>query len=294
MNDRIKRIAGTAGLYLPLAALLIGLLILSISVPSMVQSSAPVPMQHTFTGEYSWDRENWYTLDDSADLDALNGDLYLRGSLGAKIWEGGQLYFFSNHISGEIYVNGELCYADILMEMERYGIGIQPAMCGRGWGVWYFRDGLPENAEVEIHLKNPHSFGNKSAYRDFLSTLYSMNDGPELLQVSMAGHTRPQTGIGIVLALVAAMLLGASAAGAVMRFPVSGRIARLGLMAAFAGGYFVLDTIGLSFWSENNLLNTYGRQICMMYAVYFLGLVCRDELKGRACGWPGLRWRFRR
>ena len=37
------------------------------------------PPLQIFTGEYSRDGETWYPLDDNADLDALDGDLFLRG-----------------------------------------------------------------------------------------------------------------------------------------------------------------------------------------------------------------------
>ena len=43
------------------------------------QSSLSKPLLQTVTGEYSRDGETWYPLDDNADLDALDGDLFLRG-----------------------------------------------------------------------------------------------------------------------------------------------------------------------------------------------------------------------
>ena len=43
------------------------------------QASLSKPLLQTFTGEHSRDGEAWYPLDDNADLDALDGDLFLRG-----------------------------------------------------------------------------------------------------------------------------------------------------------------------------------------------------------------------
>ena len=54
-----------------------------------------------------------------------------------------------------------------------------------------------------------------------------------------------------------------------------------GLLAAFAGVYFLLDPIDVSFRSESHILNTYGWQISMMYSVYLLGIMARDLLEGR-------------
>ena len=39
------------------------------------------PLLQTDTGEYSRDGEVWYPLNGNADLDALEGDLFLRGAL---------------------------------------------------------------------------------------------------------------------------------------------------------------------------------------------------------------------
>ena len=43
------------------------------------QASLSKPLLQTFTGEHSRDGETWYPLDDNADLDALDGNLFLRG-----------------------------------------------------------------------------------------------------------------------------------------------------------------------------------------------------------------------
>lgn len=45
------------------------------------QASLSKPLLQTFTGEYSRDGEIWVPLDDNADLNALDGDLFLRGHL---------------------------------------------------------------------------------------------------------------------------------------------------------------------------------------------------------------------
>lgn len=64
---------------LPLAALLIGLLLMVLRPSNVSQASLPSPMRQSFVGEYSWDKENWFELDDQVFLSAFDGDLYLRG-----------------------------------------------------------------------------------------------------------------------------------------------------------------------------------------------------------------------
>ena len=82
------------------------------------QSSLSKPLLQIFTGEYSWDGEVWYPLDDNADLHALDGDLFLRGHFNYDIFDGGRLYYYQNHIGVTIYLNGELLSIDTISEYE--------------------------------------------------------------------------------------------------------------------------------------------------------------------------------
>ena len=66
-------------IFLPLAAVLLGILIMVLQKPISVQASMPIPMPQSFLGEYSYDGINWNQLESSADVSALKGDLFLRG-----------------------------------------------------------------------------------------------------------------------------------------------------------------------------------------------------------------------
>lgn len=267
--------------YFPLAVLCIGLLIMAIRKPVAVQASPPVPMPQVFAGEYSFDRSNWYPLEAAADLSALDGELYLRGHFEMPIYADSRLYFYSNHITGELFIDGELSAIDALLEFQRMGIPIQPALCARAWNFWYFQEDLPPEALVEIHLKNPHSFGNESAYRDFLSTLYSTPNDPSYLAGYLSGFGRPLTAVGMILVIVGILLLGAGLSCLVLGAPSAMGAAKMGLLALFSGGFFLLDTVDLSFRSGSNVLNTYGWQICMMYGVYLLGIMAKDGIRSQ-------------
>ena len=81
------------------------------------QASLSEPSPQTITGSYSRDGEVWYPLDDNADLDALDGDLFLRGHFSYEISEGRRLYYYQNHIGVTICLNGELLFQDTLPRM---------------------------------------------------------------------------------------------------------------------------------------------------------------------------------
>ena len=94
------------------------------------QSSLSKPMLQTFTGEYSRDGETWYPLNDNADLNALNGDLFLRGHLSYDSMGGGRRYYYQNHIGVTSYLNGEFLSMDTISEYEEKGLVLEPSLCG--------------------------------------------------------------------------------------------------------------------------------------------------------------------
>ena len=77
MNARKKLFSRNLELYLPFAALLIGMLLMFTSKPIVIQATTPVPMPQVIAGEYSYDKNNWYPLETATELSALDGDLYL-------------------------------------------------------------------------------------------------------------------------------------------------------------------------------------------------------------------------
>lgn len=244
------------------------------------QASLSIPLPQTFAGEYSRDGEVWYPLDDNADLDALHGDLFLRGHFSFDIVEGGWLYYYQNHIGVTIYLNGELLFIDTISEFDDYGLALKPSMCGSRWN-YIVSPGITTEDEVEFRLHNPHSHGNSSAYRDFLSTLYNAPETSYILESYLKPYNLPLQIAGIVLIIVALMLLGAALASGLLRAPMGGSLWKYGLLTLFMGGFVILDTVGISFVSELVVFNTYARQLCMMLAVYCMGLCVCDTLTGK-------------
>ena len=246
------------------------------------QAALSIPIPLTFSGEYSYDGENWMPLSDDAELSALRGSVILRGHLDVEIAEGTYLNYYRNHIGVSMYINGEQQAMDSVTYFASEGIGLMPSMCGREWDGIYLPDITPED-EVEIHLYNPHTHGNESAYRDFLNT-FCIGPDPaktEMLQKNLKPYGQPFRVAGGLFTIMALILLGAAMASVLLRVRVGGRLLNTGLLTLFTGGFFIFDTIDVSFWSDLVVLNTYARQLCMMLAVLCLGYYICDALTGK-------------
>ena len=263
----------------PLLLVLLAAICLLTVVLGNNQASLAVPLPQTFAGEYSRDRETWYPLDDRADLSALDGDLFLRGHFSYDASEGGRIYYYQNHIGVTIYLNGELLSVDTISEFEDFELALEPSICGSWWN-YIISPGITTEDNVELRLHNPHSHGNSSAYRDFLNTLYNAPDTSYILESYLKPYNLPLQIAGIVLIIAALMLLGAALASGLLRAPMGGGLWKYGLLTLFMGGFVILDTVGISFVSELGVFNTYARQLCMMLAVYCMGLCVSDTLTG--------------
>lgn len=268
-------------LFLPLLAVLLGMLIMGLQKPVSMQASMAVPMPQSFLGEYSYDGVTWYPLETDADLSARNTDLYLRGHFERKIPKDCRLYFFADHIGSEVFVNGELVDLDVLVEVQKIGMKVQPSMCSREWKYHYFREEVTPDDLVEIHINNPHAFGNKNAYKYFLETVCCTPNEPNFLGKYLASAAQPYNVIGIMLVLVGVLLLCAAVVSLFLRLPLENTVVKTGMLAAFVGGCFLLDAIDISFRSESHIVNTYGWQIFVMYSVYLVKTMVRDRLEGR-------------
>ena len=248
-----NKIIESIGLILSLSLALICLV--TVSVCSN-QASLPVPMPQEFIGEYSYDGENWHSLDKNANISALNRDLFLRGHFLREMKAGWQLRFYRNHIGISIKLNGEQLYMDTLLIYPNLDKKIFASMCAREWMGIIVSD-ISTQDIIEIRLHNPHAAGNKTAYRDFLTTLCSDMPGTNILQQNLKAYGVIPRMIGIFLAVASLMLSGAAIAAVVVQIPVSHTLFQLGLLTFCAGGFIAFDTIDLSLWSELNVLNTY-------------------------------------
>ena len=248
------------------------------------QSLLAIPLPLNFEGEYSFDGgENWQVLTASSDLSADQGDLLLRGHFDDDIFPGGILYLYRDHFGITITINGELNFRNIQAEILTLGeagkIYLADA-CGREWALIGFENGLLRTDSIEIHLQKMHDYINPDAYRNFLNSCYVGPIDTTIVEAYLQPHATVWTIFGSLLLILAVMMLGATIAAATFQTSMVQNLSKLGFLLLFAGGYLLLDTITVSFVSETQVFNTYARQICMMLAVYWMGLGIRDMLTG--------------
>ena len=271
----------TYGEHIAFAApLLLALICLIVVTLGNHQAMLAIPMPQEFIGEYSYDGENWQTLTEESDISALEGDLHLRGTFLREMAEGWRLNFYLNHIGVEIRINGQQIYQHDILSIPNLNAEMFASICSRNWTAAVV-PAIGTEDFIEMHLHNPHDYGNKTAYRDFLTTLCSDPVEWSILEQNLASHGTQFRIIGVLLAVASLMLLGAAVAAAIVRIPVGGVLLKLGLLTLFVGGYVAFDCIDISYWNELNVFNTYVVQLCMMLAVFCLCQFVSDSLSGR-------------
>ena len=213
------------------------------------QPILPILIHQSFSGMYSQDGGEWKSLDDVSNLSGFDGDVILRGHFDNEIPEGFLLNFYVDHIGVEMWINGEFYMCDALME-----VGLKSFVCGRRWNSWLLPEITPED-EVEFLLHNPHSFGNKSAYQDFLRMMNCTVGSTELLEKSLEPYGKPFRITGFVLIILAAGLIGAFLAFVIKRTPGAdllwnsfGLFCRYSFLVLYSFSSPSFDTLILSNW----------------------------------------------
>ena len=268
--------------YIRLTIMILPILAAVICLAQMVkinnQASMPIPKEYVFTGEYSYDGENWYPYSEDSDISALEGDLVVKGHWDSDIPEGGILNFYCNHIGVSIYVNGELLYLDVPSEIKNHGMDLMASMCGKHWEQLLCPEITAED-EIEIRFINYHKHGNKNAYKEALSSFLMTPPDNTILEIYLKPYIEPFEMTGYALFIAAMMLLGASFSAFVSKSGMSNLLFKMGIATLFTAGYIVFDVMMLYFADELLVVRTYGRQLCLMLAVYFIGLMICDSLK---------------
>ena len=272
-----KRVWTIIGFVLPLVLAVICML------PAFFdnhQAMMGLPLKLSFDGEYSRDGEQWYPLTEEDSVSAMDGDLLIRGHFREEIYPGARLNFFRNHIGARMYVNGELLAMDIREELKEYGAELHSAFCGKDW-MFFFCNGIGTEDLVEFRLSNPHGFGNRDAYRQFLDTLYVSANDSDIMESFLKPYMRPFQMLGNAFVLIGFVLAGAALASVLLKSNIGGLLIKFGLLSGLAGGYIMMDTVYLISTTEQAIIRTYGRQIFMMLAVYYLGIIIKDALSER-------------
>ena len=282
MNQQRKNtIIALVEQLLPMLLAVVCVLVMTVSTH---QAFMAIPLRLNFEGQYSFDGgENWQELTAASDLSADQGDLLLRGHFDEEISPGGILYLYRDHFGITIKINGEIHYLSTQSEILMLGEAGRKYLadtCGREWTQVGFENGLPNTDTVEIHLQKMHDYIDPHAYRNFLNSCYVGPIDTTIMESYLQPHVTAWMTFGSLFLILAAMLLGAAVAAATFQTSMVQHLSTLGFLLLFSGGYLLLDTITVSFLYETQVFITYTRQICMMMAVYWMGLGIRDRLTG--------------
>ena len=259
---------------------LLALVCLTVVVKNNNQAFMPIPRALNFTGEYSYDGENWYSYDENSGISALDGDLTVRGHFDVDISEGEILNIYCNHIGVSIYVNGEQMYMNTPAELRNYGVDLMPSLCGKRWEQ-ILCPAITTEDEVEFQFINCHKYGNEAAYKEVLTTSFLAPLDKTILESYLKPYITPFEMTGNTLLIVGIMLLGSALFAAVLSNRMANRLLKTGIMTLFVGGYIIFDVMSVYLGDELLVMETYGSQLCLMLGVYFLGLYICDELKSK-------------
>lgn len=245
------------------------LLIISVSRQSN-QAAMSIPLPVHFTGEYSQNGGEWQTLDPETHLSAYSGNVTFRGSFDTELWEGAEIRFYLNHIGMGIYRDGEILY-----ESSQENV---PGMCGSTWLSWEFPAASPDDV-FEIRLFNPHSFGNKDAYNQFMDSIYVGSD--VIVENYFERQSRPYKAASIFILVASAALIGTAVGYRLLRLPGSSLLLKSGVMSLMMGVYMYLDAKYISLWSTRMAFDTCVRRLAMMTAAWLMGACVAELLHGK-------------
>lgn len=270
--------------YIRMAVIILPILVACICLIQMVknnnQAIMPIPKEYVFIGEYSYDGESWYPYSEDSEMSAFDGDIMIKGHFDSDIPEGGILNIYCNHIGVTIYVNGEMFYIDVPSESKKYGKDLLASLCGKRWEQLMCPEITAED-EIEIHFINYHNHGNKNAYKEALSSLLMTPPDNTILEVHLKSYIKPFEMLGYALLIVAVMLLGAALSAHVFKGDMTNSLFKMGIATMFTAGYIMFDVMMLYYTDELLVVKTYGKQMCLMLAVYFVGMMVCDSLKDK-------------
>lgn len=227
-----------------------------------IQAMPAMVYKAEFTGEYSFDGERWYPIENKK-IPSYKGDVIIRGKLNrfGKDWV---LNFYLNHIGVTIFANGEEVFWS-----GRVQDNLPEYMCGSYWSGWRnpFED---QELELEFRLHNMHKYGNANAYNDFLE---SFHYGIELPQ-NIIQESKVYQYMSYALIFLSVLLFGVAIGNQMQRIPSTSLIAGIACMTLCMGVFVQFDTIDISFRSEVIVVNTCLRQYSMMLgALLFVNCV---------------------
>ena len=224
-----------------------------------------------FAGEYRIGDGPWKPIQAGQHISASQGDVTLKGQFHLLSPDGEYmdvveaqtpLAFYTNHIGVTVQEQG---YEPYVMDAESDYAG--EGLCGVYCDAYILKTQEP----VTLTFHNNHRFGNENAIDHFLQQVAIYND--TTFEKDFIAQGSGQRNSGLAFVIVSFVLLGTAVFSFLLHIEGSSRLGLIGLCMFFAGGYFVYDSVGISYWSDSVSGNTTILGACMM-----LYMLCMSAL----------------
>ena len=259
--------------------LLLALLLLWHGNVTSNQATNAISAKVYFDGEYRIADGEWQKIIKGKHISSMEGDVTLRGNFHMLTPDGEYVGVYSgdtpialytDHINLTFYEGENEPY---VMDAENPWYG--SSACGVYWSAYLLTSRSEE--PLEIHIHNPHSFGNENAIDDLLSNMAFWSGLDFEKGVLESGGFQRNT--GIVFIIVSLVLLGIALFSTLIHIKNSKIFWFFGMVIMFAGIYFAYSASGVCFWSDSIVSNTtiLGSAMILymlfltMGIVYFLG-----------------------
>lgn len=252
---------GAAGMIL---LFLVAVLYIGQTIHNDNQASPALILDLSLQGEYKIGEGDWKPIVEGEHISANDGEVVLRGrfmmsfpngEIVGPLMDGGSVALFFDHLGGSIWINGTQIE---VFDAENPQLG--NSSCGKFWLV--YQHTAAEDDVFEIHLRNPHAFGNGLAVDQFLDSMriYTGDDFEFLLEQ----QTENLRIIGCIIIFVAVFILGIAMFSSLLRMDYSEIMWPVGMTILCAGSYFVVYSTESYTLNTNAALNT---------AVYLLSIL---------------------
>ena len=282
MSDLKNRFFKFSNLRLQVAGILflmfLAVLLLVFISAHNPQSTPAMVAQVRFEGEYRIGNGPWQQITDGEHIPATKGDVTLRGNFHmltptgeyVGIYSGDiPIALYTNHIHLTIYEGGTNPF---VLDTENPAHG--QFICGEAWTAYPLTPGSEEL--IEIHIHNPHKFGNETAIDKMLSNV-ALWAGLEFERgILFSGQSQRSNGLFFVI--VSFVLLGSALFSALLHLQSNRIIWLLGSTILSAGTYLTFNAPGVSFWSRFITANTCMLGFSMMFYMLFISAIVTHML----------------
>ena len=230
------------------------------------------PAQIYFAGEYWIGDGDPKEIKKGEHISSTKGDVTLQGNFHMLTPSGeyigvysgtAPIVFYTNHINLTFYESDGKPYV-IDHENPLFGY----SACGIDWTTHSF---TKDAGVIKIVVRNPHTFGNENAIDEMLSNVAFWSGIDFEKGVLDKGELQRNTGMAFTIASL--IFLGTALFASLIHLKHNKVIWLFGLVSLFAGAYLAYSSVGVSFWSESIILNTFMLGASMMFYAFFLSIL---------------------